>query len=299
MAKTFPANDIRNIISLATATFYPSWPVDEVDKVRGDLAIETIDEIKKRGFSLFISDGGNSDRFLSKISGSRSHIYTQKNRGLSAGRRLALTQASLKKDTLAIGLFELEKISFIKDCLIPSVQPILENKADLVVPKRDEKSFLTYPNYQVESEKLLNSLLSSMMINTLKKKGEPIPPDINDIDFLFGPKVISNKAPILDLFMDKYISKNLSDEKKFQCEVWANALFFPLIVALYKGLRVKSIPVSYLHPKSQTLQESNNPLFIRKRKYQFETLLAAIKELILLLENDPTSRIKYTGRFYG
>lgn len=298
MTKT-PHNNLKDLVALASATFYPSWPADEVDKVRGDLAIQTTSEIKKRGFSLFISDSGSSESFLSKISGSGCNIYMQKNRGLSACRRKALTQASLKKNTLAIGLFELEKISFIKDCFLQSVQPILENQADLVVPKRDEKSFLSYPDYQVASEKLLNSLLASEIINALKRNGKPIPPKIFDIDFLFGPKVILNKPNILDLFMDKYTSKNLSDERKFQCEIWANALFFPLIVALYKGLRVISVPVPYLHPKSQTLLESGNSLFIRKRKYQFNSLHSAIKELILLLENNRKSRIKYSGRFYG
>lgn len=299
MAKVYPISEIKKYVSLATATFYPSWPIDEVDKVRGNLAIETISEIKRRGFSLFISDGGSSDRFLSKISGSGCNVYKQKDHGLSAGRRQALTQASLKKNTQAIGLFELEKVSFIKDCFIQSVQPILENKADLVVPKRDEKSFLSYPYYQSSSEKLLNSYLISITIDALKKNGKPIPPKISDIDFLFGPKVILNKPHILDLFMDKYTGINLSDEKKFQCEIWANGLFFPLIVALYKGLRIISIPVSYVHPTSQTLLESNHPLFIRKRQYQFKTLLAAIRELILLLENNPKSHIKYSGRFYG
>lgn len=299
MARVYPINEIKNYVSLATATFYPSWPIDEVDKVRGNLAIKTISEIKKRGFSLFISDGGSSEEFLSKISGLGFDIHRQKDLGLSASRRQALTQASLKKNTLAIGLFELEKVSFIKDCFVQSVQPILENEADLVVPKRDEKSFLSYPDYQSLSEKLLNSHLTSMIISALKKNEKLIPPQIFDIDFLFGPKVILNKPHILDLFMDKYMSKNLSDEKEFQCEIWANALFFPLIVALYKGLRVISIPVSYLHPTSQTFLESNNPLFIRKRAYQFKTLHAAIKELILLLEKNPKSRIKYSGRFYG
>lgn len=299
MAKSYPATSIKNYISLATATFYPSWPSDRSDKVRGDLAIETLKEIKKMGLAIYISDGGSSESFLSKISSLGYKIYKQKNGGLSAGRRQTLTQASLKKDSLAIVLFELEKVSFIKDSLIKSVQPILENQADLVVPKREEKSFLSYPDYQASSEKLLNSLMASIIMNALEKKGRLILPEINDIDFLFGPKVISNKPLILDLFMDKYTSLNLSDERKFQCEIWANALFFPLIVALYKGLRVISIPVSYLHPTSQTLLESNNPLFIRKREHQFKTLLAATKELILLLENNPKSRIKYIGRFYG
>lgn len=299
MAKTPSINHIKDFVSLATATFYPLWPVDEVDKVRGDLAIETMNEIKRKGFSLFISDGGSSDRFISKISGLGCNVYKQKNHGLSASRRQALTLASLKKGSLALVLFEPEKLSFIKDFLIKSVQPILENKADLVVLKREEKSFLSYPDYQALSEKHLNSILSSLMINTLEKNERPIPPGINNIDFLFGPKIILNKPHILDLFLDKYTGKNLSNEKKFQCEIWANVSFFPLIVALYKGLKVASIPISYLHPTSQTLLESNNPLFIRKREYQFKALLAATKELILLLENNPKSRIKYSGRFYG
>lgn len=251
------------------------------------------------GLPLYISDGGSSESFLSEISNLGYKIYRQKNRGLSAGRRQTLTQASLKKGSLAIVLFEPEKVSFIKDCLIKSVQPILETQAVIVVPKRDEKSFLSYPDHQASSEKLLNSFMASMIINTLKKKGEPIPLEINDIDFSFGPKVILNKPHILDLFLDKYTSKNLSDERKFQCEVWGNALFFPLFVALYKGLKIISLPISYFHPTSQTLLESNNPLFIRKREYQFKTLLSATKELILLLENNPKSRIKYSGRFYG
>ncbi|MEK7616918.1 MAG: hypothetical protein AAB414_02600 [Patescibacteria group bacterium] len=289
---------MKDYISLATATFYPSWPFDKSDKVRGDLAIETLKAIKQMGLSLYISDGGSSEGFLTKISSLGYKIYTQKKGGLSAGRRQALTQASLKKDSLAIVLFEPEKVSFIKECLIKLVQSIIESQADMVIPKRDEESFLSYPYYQASSERLLNSLMASMIINALKKKGGAIPKKINEIDFLFGPKIISNKPHILDLFMDKYASKNLSDEKKFQCEVWANALFFPLFVALYKGSKVISLPVSYFHPKSQTLVEKSNPLFIRKREHQFKTLLDATKELLLLLENNPKSRIKYTGRFY-
>ena len=286
-------------ISLATATFYPSWPFDKSDQVRGDLAIKSLKEVRKMGLDIYITDGGSSDDFISRISSSGSNIHIQKNIGLSASRRYALTQASLKKENLAIGLFELEKVSFVKNCLIKSAQPILKNLADIVVPKRSEKSFLSYPDYQASSEKLLNSRMVSMIINALKLKGKPIPSEINEIDFAFGPKVISNKPHILGLFMDKYTGKNSIDEKKFECETWANALFFPLIVALYKGLRVISLPVSYFHPASQTLIESIAPLFIRKREYQFKTLLRATKELLLLLENNPLSKIKYSGRFYG
>jgi len=248
---------------------------------------------------LYISDGGSSESFLSEIASLGHKIYLQKDPGLSAARRQVLTQASFRKGSLAIVLFEPEKISFIKDGLIKSIQPILENRADIVMPKRDEKSFLSYPANQASSEKLLNQHMASMIIKALKKKGQVIPEEINEIDFSFGPRVISNKPQILDLFMDKYSSKNLSDEKKFQCEVWANALFFPLIVALYKGLKVVSLPVSYSHPINQTLMESNDPLFIRKREKQFKTLLVATRELLLLLENDPKSSIKYIGRFYG
>lgn len=298
MAESYSISNIKNYISLATATFYPSWPLDKSDKVRGDLAIETFKEIKKMKLSLYISDGGSSESFISKISSLGHKIYRQKNRGLSAGRRHALTQASFKKGCLAIVLFEPEKVSFIKDCLIKLIQPILETQADIVVPKRDEKSFLSYPDYQASSEKLLNSLIASMIIDTLKKKGKPIPLEIIEIDFLFGPKIISNKSSILGLFMDKYISKNLSGEKKFQCEIWANALFFPLFAALYKGFKIISLPITYSHPKSQTLLESTNLLFMRKRKYQFKTLLAATKEFLLLLEKNPKSSIKYDGRFY-
>lgn len=299
MAKSYSFSNIKNYISLATTTLYPAWPFDKSDKVRGDLAIETLKEIKKMNLSLYISDGGSSESFISKISSIGHNIYRQKNPGLSAGRRQVLTQASLKKGSLVIVLFEPEKVSFIKNNLIRLIQPILETQADIVIPKRDEKAFLSYPDYQTSSEKLLNSLMSSIIINTMKKNGKPIPQKMDEIDFLFGPKIISNKPHILGLFMDKYNSKNLSGEKKFPCEIWANALFFPLIVALYKGFKVISLPISYSHPKNQTSFESNNLLFIRKRKYQFKTLLAATKELLLLLVNNPKSGIKYTGRFYG
>lgn len=299
MAKLYSFSNIKNYISLATATFYPSWPFDKSDKVRGDLAIKTLKEIEKMNLSLYISDGGSSESFISKISSLGHHIYRQEKPGLSAGRRQALTQASLKKGSLAIVLFEPEKVSFIKNNLVKLIQPILETQTDIVIPKREEKAFLSYPDYQTSSEKLLNSLMTSMIMNAMKKNGKPIPQKMNEIDFLFGPKIISNKPRVLGLFMDKYNSKNPSDEKKFSCEIWANALFFPLIVALYKGFRVISLPISYSHPKSQTSFESNNLLFIKKRKYQFKTLLAATKELLLLLVNNPKSCIKYTGRFYG
>lgn len=299
MAKSHPINNIRNHISLATATYYPFWPIKTSDKVRGDLALESFGEIKKKNLPLFISDGGSSKSFLQEVSNLGYTIYKQKDPGLSAGRRQALTKASLRKDSIAICLFEPEKVSFIKNCLIRSVQPILKDQTEIVIPKRNEKSFSSYPDNQAISEKTLNSLMASIITDSLKKKGKLVPPKINEIDFAFGPKVLLNKPQILDLFMDKYASKKVFEERKFQCETWANALFFPIFVALLKGLKVISVPVSYTHPITQKNMESNNPLFIVKREEQFNTLLSAAQELILLLEKNPLSSIKYIGRFYG
>lgn len=66
------------------------------------------------------------------------------------GRRLALSEA-LKTDKKVIAWTEPEKVTYLPD-LAKTILPILENSADLVIPKR--KSLDSYPIFPTASGKI-------------------------------------------------------------------------------------------------------------------------------------------------
>ena len=79
------------------------------------------------------------------------------------------------------------------------VKTILNNQADIVIPKREENFFKkTYSDYQYQSEiegnKLYNEILRT---NGLFK-------DNDDLDLFFGPRVFLNHPKIVSLFTKKF-----------------------------------------------------------------------------------------------
>lgn len=275
-------------ISIATTTFYPNFDSNDVDKLRGNLALRLIEEAISKGYSITIVDGGSQDTFIKKAVEIGAKVMPEEQKGMSGSRRQAIESASNQESAKVVCWIEPEKVSMI-DCLALASKPILEGQADMVIPKRDKDALATYPDYQIEYEVKANSLWNSI----LKSQGL-LDPKSEDLDAWFGPRIIKNDPELLSLFMDKYEFTPRSGKinKILKPELWPNAIFLPVVAALKKGYRVASVTVPYKHPAEQTAQEQDSPEFNRKRQVQLRNIITTTINFIRLLNKDSKSKLK-------
>lgn len=282
-------------IAIATGTFYPSWyegnakePLS-ADKLRGDLALQTFKLAQQQGFNAVVVDGGSSDAFKNAMEQNNIYFEMQKERGgQGPARRQGLEYAENTKGVKVICETEPEKISIVTDCIRIASFPILNNQADIVVPKRNEESFSTYPKYQAEQEQKSNELYNKILrSHGLLKQNDP------DLDFWIGSRFIANKPEVTELFkvVYNYQKDNTALDKRINTEMYSNPLFFPVVAALHKGLRVKSIEIPYKHPQAQTSFEEGNQGFDRRRNIQRRTITTELVNFIRYLEGSPKTRL--------
>ena len=284
-------------IGIATATLYRNWGPGEpgdnpsIDKVRGDLALETMRQAIANGNQIVVVDGGSSEAFLQAAVETGAHIQPEHERGMSAGRRQALDAVSHLNDVDVVCWTEPEKISMVRDCLAIAARPILDGEADIVVPSRDEAAFATYPDYQADFERESDHLWN----NKLRQHGL-LPQDAPDLDAWVGPRIFRNDPDILALFRERtrFMSEVVAKVDQSAPELWPDALFLPLVTALHEGYRVQSVPVPYRHPASQTAQETANdlPAFKEKRAKQQRDILVTTIHFIHMLKEHEGSRLE-------
>lgn len=279
-------------IAVVTATFYPRWYSGEVgnhnlvDKTRGDLAIKTLLETQRRGFQYVVFDASNQE-FQEELGRFGIRVLTERDEGMSASRRQAFKEASKLDGVNVLCWTEPEKVSLVRDCLSDAVVPILKGEADVVVPKRGDASFSTYPNYQVRYENKANTLWNGIL-----RSKRILPKESEDLDVWFGPRVFKNDLDLVGLFLKKYkfLKRDLKLDEVVDPELWPNAIFLPIVAALYKGFKVKGVEVPYIHSEEQTRIERNDPQFVRKRQIQLKNIIVSTIHYIRMLEEseDPT-----------
>ncbi|MDP3987638.1 MAG: hypothetical protein Q8P80_00655 [Candidatus Levybacteria bacterium] len=287
-------------VAICTITYYPKWyrgtlkSIKHTDKVRGDLALNLIQSAKDAGYQIIVCDGKSSKSFIRAAKAIPGTKFIQRRtQKRSPGRRKVIKAASKIPNVEVIVLTEPEKLSFVKDCIFFVVKSIFEGKADIVIPKRDERLFKeTYPAYQYESEVEGNSLYNENLLAY-----NLISPDDLDFDMFFGPRVFRNDPKILSLFMKKYKMKmeNLSLPLEYcDLEEISDALFFPVILALQKKFKVKSVEVPFSYPALQKENEEKGikELFLEKRKNQRLALLIELIHFMVYLNKMPKSRLK-------
>ncbi len=265
-------------VTIVTTTLYPNWYPGEIsgsvcaEKVRGDLAINMLKEAKIGKYQIVVVDGGSSEFFLKEVSSLEISIYPQKEKSMSGSRRQAISIASQLIDTQIICWVEPEKVSVINGCLPKALLPIMNNEVDYIILARDEKSFKTYPDYQVKYEKRANRLFTGIL-----KEKKIIPQDLAILDVWFGPRIFRNKKEIIDLYLSQYLKYK---EKDHDPELWFNTQILPVIKAFQKGIRVKQMTVPYRHSQTQTKVELTDSQFIKKRLNQFNNLIANTKHYL-------------------
>lgn len=286
-------------IAIATTTFYPKWypgetqEHDVVEKIRGDLAIQTIKEARQKEYQTLVVDGGSSEAFKKELVGMEIQPLSELERGMSSSRQRAFAEAARLEGVKVVCWIEPEKVSIIRDCLPEAVLPILNDEADIVVPRRTDVSFRTYPDYQVKSEQKANRLWN----NILRSRGLLVE-DSEDLDVWFGPKFFVNNPELVKLFLNKYefIKGKTKLHKIIKPELWPNATFLPVVAALYRGFRVKGVDVPYIHPSQQTAIEVDSPEFVRKRNIQRKNIITSTIHFIRLLEADPRKKSRLVSK---
>lgn len=238
-------------------------------------------------------DGESSKTFhkeIKKIPG----IFVIKRRGYkrSPARRLALKKAEKLFRIKVIIITELEKVSLVADNISQVVRPILDDAADIVIPKREEKIFkATYPDYMYQSEIEGNGMYNeALRINGLLSSLD------EDLDTFFGPRVLKNDLKIVSLFTRQYrinTMGSLFDTFLYDTEEYANALYFPIVLALKKRVRVKSITILFKYPETQKANEEKGQrqLFIEKRKSQRLAILIELLHFVYYLDNKRQSGV--------
>lgn len=291
-------------IALVFSTYYPKWykgklqSIKHTDKVRGDLALQSVKYAHENGYRVVVIDGKSAKTFYRELVKFPETILR---------KRLGEKRSSVKRQGIKIAagipgvkviiLTEPEKLSFIRDCLFATIQPIVENTADIVVPKREETLFKSsYPTYMYDSEKEGNALYNETLRanGLLDNHGE-------DLDLFFGPRAFLNTPAIRKLFLKKYqiTTANLSfPAEYFDTEQYSNTLFFPVVEALKKNLRVTSVTVPFSYPFQQKKNEEKGlrELFLEKRKSQRLGILVELLHFISYLEKNKFSRVTQIKR---
>lgn len=286
-------------IGIAVTTYYPTWyegkvkDIGDIDKIRGDLSLKFIAKANDSGMEIVVIDGKSSLAFRKKLSELKSvHTFLHKGVKRSPARRKAIEKLATSSHIRCIIVTEPEKLSLLSaDCLINIVKPILVNNADVVIPRRDPKLFKkTYPGFQYRSERSGNSKIHRMLKRYGIYSGHKV------FDFFFGPSVFKNDSRMVSLYQNifslKMRKKTLLNEY-LDPEEFSDTLFFPPILGLAKGYRVRSATIPFTYPAIQRQNEEigAKKIFLEKRRSQQLGVLIQIRHLSLFLLHDRASKL--------
>lgn len=285
-------------IAIVSTTHYPKWyrgelkSIKHTEKIRGDLALETVKKAVELGYKVVIAEGKSTKTFIKNLQAiPEVRVYKRKQLGRGAGKRLALEKASKIPGVNVLVMTELEKVSFITQCIEACITQILENKAEIVVPKRNDVLFKSsYPRYMYNSEVEGNNIYNEAL-----RSNNILPKTISDLDFFFGPRVLVNDRKVVALFKRRYYFSGISLlEKLYDPDQYSNVLMFPIINALKKKLRIVSIEVPFSYPRLQKENEDvgNREMFEEKRSMQRTSILIDLMHFLSFLEKKKTSRMK-------
>lgn len=290
-------------VAIVLLTRYLGWypgelkNIGDTDKVRGDLALESIRAGVETGYNLIISDAGSNQEFLGQLSGLPVTILDRQAGSRGVGRRQGFSAASRINGVEAIMRTEPEKVELIKEFVPNLMVSLINNEADIVVPKRNQELFKgSYPAYMYKSE-----VDAMEKYNKLLRRFRLLPQD-EYLDLFFGPIAFRNTPEIIELFMHKFEFTKYSEvgiRKYPQPDEFSDAQTFPILEALHKGFRVRSIEINFVYPQIQkeneeSIEMGSEVAFRDKRRGQKWGFLDEAIHFIRYLRNpnDPKSGLR-------
>lgn len=279
-------------IVIALITSYPDWydgrlrNIKDTDKIRGDLALDTISKAREEGYTVVVGDWQTPQSFHIEVRKILDTVLIKRRSSkASPGKRQVLKRVRMISGIKVIVLTEPEKTSLIEDCMSFIIDPILKGRADIVIPKRNEELFKkTYPSFQYESETEGNRTYNEELI-----AHKLIALDGNSLDMFFGPIVFVNNEKIFSLFVKRY-HFTPNDKSKhhqlFDVEGSSNVNFFPIVQALRKGYKVLSVEVPFEYPilQRQNEERGDKQFFMNKRRNQELGLVSELRYFLSHLE---------------
>lgn len=219
-----------------------------VERARAQAAIRGLQAAQAQGAKVFLVDGGSDEGLLTEMCALGATIVKQSGKTLGAARRQAIALGARSSAEVLV-YTEIEKDTLIE--ALPAVTaPFLDGRAQMVVPER--RSMQTYPEFQRESEKLLNKLISATTGVSL--------------DYAFGPRIFRRADASYFLNYDGRYGDS-----------W-DSIFIPVLRAIASGMKVVGVPVDYINPPEQTLAEEQQPEIMLKRAQQLYSIGDAVAQ---------------------
>lgn len=284
-------------VGLVTTTYYPGWypgnprTIEDITKVRGDLALHLAARARDMGYKLFVGDGGSPPAFLDALEATGAEVYRFTHEdGREVRRRKVYSAASEKRDVRVIVWTEPEKVTFLDpECLAAAAEPILRGEADIVLPTRTADSWKTYPPYQVASEKSANAKYNGLLRSEgLLGKDDP------DLDHFYGPRLFANTPRATGIFREKFVFEPDATSKvqeQLSLDMYEPHML-PLPRALQEKLRVRGVEIPYHQPQELFVNEQGNPTIEEKRVRQRHDILIVLIHLLRLHRGDKKSRLR-------
>ncbi|MCK4553273.1 hypothetical protein KAT80_03645 [Candidatus Pacearchaeota archaeon] len=265
-------------IAIGTTTFYnKGMPNGEL---RAGLAEKVIKTAVDSGYKMIVVDGSPEEWFPRSIEGSGAIIHRETPGGGMGGSRRECIQYAHDLGTPVVAWMEPEKLDYVKE-VIKTAIPILEGKADLVIPDARIMALQGYylPHYPTSqrNEELYGDdcwrELTSM-----------------DLDIWRGPKTWAREETPYFL---KYDGKNhfleVNEQRVSYGDKW-DSIVIPVMQMALDGKRVIGVKVNYIHPKEQTEFEEGNFQVTLKRLDQLTNLVPAFTDY--WNKNYPTSKLR-------
>lgn len=288
-------------IIIATSSLYRKYAtlrsgeqrhLSDTDGIRGDLALELFQKAASRAV---VCDGGSSSDFLSALEKFQNQGLTVVRStvpGRGPQKRCAFEAAALESNCSVIVYTQPEKASLV-NYLTEVSSPILEDKADIVIPKRNLDLFIqSYPEYMRQSELKVNATYDWLM------KRENLMRENESFDWFFGPVAFRNTPKVLSLFLKQYeVDKSITSRTGAQInpEMHSDGHYFPIIEALFNGLRVVSVEIPFVYPPMQKANETSPELiedFKKRRALDAVAYRLEAVHFLSFLRGDSRSKIK-------
>lgn len=293
-----------NQIVIATNTLYQDYhhlpngqlrELQDTAGIRGDLALDLTGKALSLGLHIVICEGGSSRDFLSALERYKSRgliVVTSNEKGRGPQRKTAFETAATLPKAQVIIYTQAEKKT-IPDYAADISRPILEGKADIVVPSRNPELFEQYyPDYMRRSELRVNATYDRLM-----RQARIMTTD-QSFDWFFGPVAFKNDPEIVGLFTATYGLNNLirSRTKKVEPDPTkhSNGHYFPIIEALFRGKKVTSVEIPFEYPEEQRLNEmhpDNIDDFSNRRKLDASAYRLEAIHFLAFLKGNIESKI--------
>lgn len=252
--------DITSRTSVVTTTYYP-----DLSDIRFHLALELCKLAAQHHINLIIVDGSPDHTTIreqfQKAGGGYVHVYQQDTDqyiGKGGSLRQAILEATemfkqnnIERKDSVICFTEPEKVDLMNH-IHTIAKPILDGKADVVVPTRNDALFReTYPIEQYHSESFGNghfNLLAKKIDGFCEQK----------LDWLFGPFVF--KASLASNWFN------------YTGTSW-DAQMIPYVRGVKNNhWRIMPVTVDFKHPRQMKEQEEGDSVWTNKRLHQLNLL---------------------------